>query len=93
LVQYGIAIEQNPDMYAPHLNRGRLLQRLNRNDEAMKDFEAALALSPDNGEVYYARSHSYAAKGNKAQALQDVQKAIALGFTGVDNNYYQSLKN
>lgn len=92
LKQYGISIAQNPDMYAPHLNRGRLLTRLNRVDEALKDFEIALQLSPDNGEVIYARSFCYARKGNKAQAQKDIEKAMSLGFTGIDNNYYQSMK-
>jgi Flp pilus assembly protein TadD len=79
-------------MYAPHLNRGRLLTRLNRVDEALKDFEISLQLSPDNGEVYYARSFCYARKGNKAQAQKDIEKAMSLGFTAVDNSYYQSMK-
>ena len=92
LVQYATAIQQNPDMYAPHLNRGRLLQRLKRCDDAMKDFEAALALNPDNGEVYYARSFCHAQRGNKVLALQDIEKARSLGFTQIDNNYYQAMK-
>ncbi len=92
LVQYGIAVQQNPDIVAPWLNRGRALQRMNRCDEAFKDFARALEIDPDMGEVYYARSMCYAQKGNKGQALQDVQKAISLGFNQIDNNYYQGLK-
>jgi tetratricopeptide (TPR) repeat protein len=93
LVHYAISIAQNPDIYAPHLNRGRLLFRLKRYDEAMKDFETCLSMVPNNGEVYYARSFVYFQKGNKAQALQDAQKAVALGYAGVDNNYLQTLKS
>ncbi len=92
LKQYTIAMEQNPDIVAPYLNRGRALQRMNRCEEAFKDFATAMAISPDMGELYYARSVCYAQKGNKAQALQDVEKARSLGFNNIDNNYYMSLK-
>jgi tetratricopeptide (TPR) repeat protein len=93
LVQYGFAIAQNPDMYAPHLNRGRLLHRLHRTDEAMKDFAQALELNPDMGEIYYARSFCYAQKNDKVHALQDIEKAISLGFRQIDNNYYTAMKS
>ena len=93
IIQYGIAISQNPDMDAFYLNRGRALIQLNRWDEAMKDFGRAIAINPGLGDNYYARSHCYAHAGNKALALQDVQKAISLGFNGVDKNYYESLQH
>ena len=83
--EYGVAIAQNPDMYAPYLNRGRALLRHNRLEEAMKDFNSALALSPDMGEIYYARGMCYAAKGNNAQAQQDMQKSQALGYKPPQN--------
>lgn len=92
LVEYGVAIRQNPDMYAPYLNRGRALQRMKRVDEAMKDFETALLLQPDMGELYYARSYCYAMKGDKARAVQDIEKALGLGFNQIDQNYYRAMK-
>jgi protein O-mannosyl-transferase len=92
LVHYGIAISQNPDMYAPWLNRGRLYQRIKRCDEAMRDFEKALSLNPDMGEIYYSRSYCHTASGNKAAALQDVEHALQLGFKRIDPAYYQMLK-
>ena len=78
--EYGIAIAQNPDMYAPHLNRGRALLRQGKADEALSDFNRALELNPDMGEIYYARYMAYTAKGNAAQAQQDLQKSQALGY-------------
>ena len=92
LAQYSIAISQNPDMYAPYLNRGRELQRMHRIDDAMKDFQTALQLNPDMGEIYYARSFCYNEKGNKAMALQDIEKARSLGFTQIDPNYLQAVR-
>lgn len=92
LVQYGLAIDQNPDMYAPHLNRGRLLQRMKRCGEGMKDFDIALQLSPENGEIYYARAFCDVQNGNRAQASQDIDKAMSLGFTQIDKAFYQAVK-
>lgn len=92
LKQYGIAISQNPDMYAPYLNRGRLYQRMKRCDEAMKDFEMALQLNPEMGEIYYSRSYCHTQRGDKAAALRDVETAIKLGFRQVVPDYYQMLK-
>ncbi len=93
LKEYAVAIGQNPDMVAPYLNRARTLQRLHRCGEAMKDFQTALDLSPGMGEIYYSRSYCYTEDGKKALALQDVEKALSLGFTRIDKNYYQMLKS
>lgn len=92
LIEYGLAIAARPDAFSHYLNRGRELQRLHRCDEAIKDFDKAIALSNANGEIYYARSFCYAENGNKQLALQDVDKAISLGFKQVDRNYYEGLK-
>ncbi|MBX2905417.1 MAG: tetratricopeptide repeat protein [Taibaiella sp.] len=92
LKEYGIAIEQNPDMYAPYLNRGRLFGRMKRCDEGMRDFEAALSLRPDMGEIYYARSQCNLQKGNRQAAIADVQKAISLGYRQIDPAYQAMLE-
>jgi tetratricopeptide (TPR) repeat protein len=91
--EYSIAISQNPDLYDPYLNRGRLLHQMKKCNEAMNDFAAAILLMPERPEAYYARSYCYTEQGNRSLALQDVEKAISLGFAGVDNQYYQSLKS
>lgn len=91
LVHYGLAIQQNPDIVPPYLNRGRALQRANRCYEAMKDFERAIAMQPDMGELYYARSVCYANSGKIALAKQDVQKALSLGFRNMDAGYVKQL--
>ena len=83
--EYGVAIEQNPDMYAPHLNRGRALMRQGKADEALKDYNRAIELNPQMGEIYYFRGLCYAAKGNNAQAQQDVQKSKSLGYNPPPN--------
>jgi lipoprotein NlpI len=79
-------------MFAPYLNRGRLYQRMKRCTEAMADFETALALNPNMGEIFYSRSYCHTLNGNKAAALQDVETAIQLGFRQIDPAYYNMLK-
>ena len=54
--------------------------RKNRSDEALKDFNRAIELNPQMGEIYFARAMCYSAKGNSAQAAQDAAKAQALGY-------------
>lgn len=93
LKEYGIAIDQNPDMVAPYLNRARMLQRMHKCTDAMRDFEVALELSPEMGEIFYSRSYCYTEQGKKAQALKDIEQALALGFTRIDQSYYQMLKS
>ncbi len=92
IVQYGIAIAQNPDIVQPYLNRGRALQRKGRCDDAFNDFDKALALFPEMGEIYYARSMCYQEKGNKAQAIKDVQRARELGFLNMNPDYLKALQ-
>lgn len=93
LNQYGIAIQQNPDAYAPYLNRGRLYRRLNRQQEAMNDFNTAAMLSPENGEIYYARARCNFANNNKQAAREDLQHAQALGFNRIDPRFVEAVMN
>lgn len=92
LKEYAASIAQNPDTYIPYMNRAKILVKLKRYDEAVADYNTAMTKQPENGEPYYNRSRIYALKGNKAQARQDVEKAIALGYPSVDQAYYQQLK-
>ena len=92
LKEYAIAIEQNPDAYIPYLNRARIYTRQAKYPEAMKDFAKAIEKSPEMAEIFYSRSKCYLGMGNKALALADVKKSISLGYTQVDQAYYQSLQ-
>jgi tetratricopeptide (TPR) repeat protein len=88
---FSIAIDQNPDMYAPYLNRGKLLKRLNNCIEATKDFTEAIELMPNLAEAYYERSSCYLQAGLRPLAVRDVQLAISLGYSYVDSAYYNEL--
>jgi len=92
LLAYDTALSQNPEMYAPYLNRGKILKQQNRWAEAMRDFNQAIELNPNNGESYYQRSFCDTQSGLKFIAFRDVNQAISLGYKKVDSAYYNSLK-
>ena len=94
LKEYAIAIEQNPDAVIPYMNRARIyLMVQNKPDEAIKDYNKVIELKPEKADAYYSRSKAFDKKGDKAHALQDVEKAKSLGFPGIDAAYYQRLKS
>ena len=93
LAEYAIAISQNPDAVIPYMNRARIyLVVQNKADEAIRDYNKAIELKPEKADAYYMRSKAYDKKGDKAHALQDVEKAKSLGYPNIDPTYYQSLK-
>ena len=66
----GKAIEINPNNIAAYSNRGIALQALMRMDEALDDFNRAIALKADYAEAHYNR-------GTALQALRRPQEALA----------------
>ena len=91
LIEYGIAINQNPDSYEPYLNRALTFQNLKKYPEALKDYNSAAELNPELGKIFYNRSYCYSLMGNKQMALQDINKAKQLGFSQIDPAYYNQL--
>jgi tetratricopeptide (TPR) repeat protein len=89
---YAIAISQNPDAPIPYMNRAKIYMKQTKYDLAIADYSKVLLLSPDNPEMYYSRGRALALKGNKAQAIQDIDKAKSLGYTQIDPNLLQMLK-
>ena len=78
--QYGIAVDQNPDIFQPYLNRGRALFRADRVDEAIRDFNKAIQIEPTMGEIYYARAQAYDKKGDKAAMQKDLEASRKYGY-------------
>ncbi len=93
IVEYTKAVEQNPDIVAPYLNRGRAYMRMNKINEAMQDLNKAIAIDPEKGELYYARASCYAQSGNKAAARADIEKAKSYGFTNMSQDVLNSIYN
>lgn len=58
------------------LSRGSALLHWRQNPElALKDFNAALALDPEFGDIYRSRGEAYLAQGNHDRAIENFSKA------------------
>ena len=74
---YSHAIELKPDCVA-YNNRGVAYGVKGDHDQAIQDYDKAIALNPDAAEAYNNRGVAYGVKGDHDQAIQDYDKAIAL---------------
>ncbi len=92
LAIYATAISLDPDAYMPYLNMGRLFFKQKKYDDAIKNLDKAIDRNAEYGETYYLRAVCYSEKGNKRQALQDVEKAKALGYARINPAFYEQLK-
>ena len=66
------------DLANTHSNRGVAHYHNGMYDQAILDFDAALALDPGDAEVYYNRGLAYRNKGDYDQAVRDYGEAIRL---------------
>ncbi len=98
LNEYAIAISQNPDAYIPYMNRARIYMRQTKFDEAIKDFNRALAIldlnkemdhTAQTGEIMYLRAKTFYMKGDKAQAMKDINEAKAKGYSKIDMSFFK----
>ncbi|NLO67755.1 MAG: tetratricopeptide repeat protein [Bacteroidales bacterium] len=71
--------------------RGRCYDRLNRNEEALNDFNRAIAIHSTKGHYYRNRSYLLAKVGDFAGALRDIRKAQELG-TRINPDYLKMLE-
>ncbi len=75
---YGRAIALEPSAPA-HFNRGRLLARLGRHDEAIKDFEAGVQLDRDHARLRAELGVALARQHRWRDALPHLREAVARG--------------
>ena len=78
LLDYGQAIQLNPKLYAPYLNRALLYTNQNRLDSALNDYNRAAQLAPDTADVFLNRGQVYA-------LLDQTPEAIAIEQLGADD--------
>ena len=76
------------DLANTHSNRGIAHYHNGVYDQAIRDYEAALAVNPSDAEVYYNRGLAYRNKGDYDQAVRDYGEAIRLDpeFAEIYNN-------
>lgn len=76
------------DERATFVNRGIILNRAGKYDEAIKDFDRALAGKGDLAEALLNRGNSYFLKGQLDQALDDYEASIEAGLQKVHFAWY-----
>lgn len=64
-------------------NRADALYRLRRYEEAIVDYDAAIAKDPSFADAYYNRGYAYQASGDRRRAIADFRKARELGLQRV----------
>jgi lipoprotein NlpI len=70
------AKDLNPDqMHVAYMDRGKAYVQLNRPQEAVADFTAALAIRPDDLDVLLDRSFAYVDAGQPEKAAEDITSA------------------
>ena len=77
--EYREAIRLNPNLYDPRMNVAAVLSRLDRNDEARAELTAAARLRPFSAEPHVYLALVNANSNRVAEAIQNVERAIALG--------------
>jgi tetratricopeptide (TPR) repeat protein len=85
--QFSKALDTDPENVLAYYNRGQVLQSASQED-ALKDFNRALAINPDFKEVYVARGYLLLRINNRKLALPDFKKACDLGDDDSCRVYY-----
>ncbi|EON79348.1 hypothetical protein ADIS_0150 [Lunatimonas lonarensis] len=60
--------------------KGRAMHQLGNVKEALREYNAAIKMSPENGQYYYYRGMLHQATDKKQQACNDLRKAVQLNF-------------
>ena len=61
-------------------NRGNVYRKQGRFDRAIKEYDKAIHLNPDDAQVFADRGLAFEQKGEPGQAMRDFKKANDLGF-------------
>jgi protein O-GlcNAc transferase len=75
--QIDLALKINPKAAYAHNNRGNILMKLQRLDEALASFDKAIALKPDSAEAFNNRGNALQELNRLDDALASYDKAIA----------------
>jgi tetratricopeptide (TPR) repeat protein len=71
-------LAKNPNAWMAYHNLGLAYARVGRAEEAMLNYNQAVALKPDNAPAYCDRGTLHAAAGRYAEAMRDFDHSIAL---------------
>ena len=71
-------IKQDPDNALAYLSRGAANMRIDRADDAVADYDAAIGLAPKNPKSFHLRGLAHEKAGDNAKALADFDTAIEI---------------
>jgi tetratricopeptide (TPR) repeat protein len=81
------AVNATNDNYIAYFNRGASYRRHGDDKQAIRDYDKALEINPNYGEVYINRGVARAALGEYSQAIGDYNKAIEIKPHDADAYY------
>src|ERR1700744_4912432 len=84
-------IKNNPNDAQAYVNRGLIYRQTKRLDQAMADYEWAIALDASDATAYLGRGLVYKARNQPEEALADFNKAIALAPDNAEVYYNRGL--
>jgi tetratricopeptide (TPR) repeat protein len=74
----GWGTESDENLAAAYNNRGNAYDDSNQPDLAIKDYERAMELAPEDATAYFNRGVTYYNKGDNSRAMPDFDEAIRL---------------
>lgn len=75
---YQTALSMKPDFVEAHMNKGDLLLKLNRTEDARQSFEKALQYNPEYTDAHYNLGTAFLLLGDRASAERSYRQAISL---------------
>lgn len=69
-------LQTNPDSYRAHQLRGQLFEAANKMDEAIAEYQRALALKPELQTVHFAIGNLHWRRGRLEEALPELQQEL-----------------
>ena len=88
---YQRAIEGNPQLLPAYLNKADLYRAQGRDDEGRKVLLEATRVAPDQGAPWHALGLLEVRSGNRAKALEYLEKAASLERSGVRLRYVYAI--
>ena len=79
LHHYDLAMEQEPKEVAMRAKRGFLLNRMEKYDKALIDYNFCINKEPQNSDFFIERADVYQKKGMVEVAKEDWKRAVLLG--------------
>jgi tetratricopeptide (TPR) repeat protein len=78
LAEFGLALEENPNLVEAHLGMGEIFHKRNQIDFAERAYERAANVDPDNVEAHYSLGLMRQLMGNLNQAIESYLRALVI---------------